>query len=262
MLSPDTGYFTAMDFALPGTRRRKVHEFLELYGDAYASRDPDGFVFAGHSNGTYMMAQSLGRVPAMRFDRIYLAGTVLPRRFDWDRLFRDGQIGRWNGSTWEPGTVRSDRGVTDVPVGLLCSWLRGLGSPDVGTAGVFGFEHTAGLPIDEARTLHGGHGAPLERPEQLERIAAYLATGAEASVLTQDEKGPPERRSETVAGPAPFGLVSRFVGLPPVAWGGLVGVGVLGAAGLVRLGRARGAGAAIGTGVGAVTLAWAFLRSI
>ncbi|WP_170298484.1 alpha/beta fold hydrolase [Agromyces allii] len=262
IVSPDTGYFTAMEFALPGTRRRKVHEFLKIYGDAYASRHPDEFVFAGHSNGTYMMAQSLGRVPSMRFERIYLAGTVLPRRFDWDGLFRNRQVGRWTNGSWTKGHVRSDRGVTDVPVGVLCSLLRGLGSVDIGTAGLSGFENTAPWPIDQARTVKGGHGAALATDEQLDRIAEFVAKGTSSTPYTDDSEGPPRRWNEEFEASAPFDWLSRFVGLPPIAWGAVIGVGALGATGLVRLGRAKGAKVAVGTGVGAATAIWALLRSI
>ncbi|MET4157119.1 alpha/beta hydrolase [Agromyces sp. PvR057] len=262
IISPDTGYFTALEFALPGTRRRKVHEFLRIYGDAYASRDPNQFRFAGHSNGTYMMAQSLERVPSMRFDTIYLAGTVLPRRFDWDRLFRNRQVGSRGGTGWQDGRVRSDRGVTDVPVGLLCSWLRGLGSVDVGTAGLSGFENTAPWAIDETRTVKGGHGAPLAIDDQLGRVAEFLVTGTSPKPYEAESDGPPREWKETVDPSAPFDWLSRFVGLPPVAWGTLVGIGALGATGLVRLGRAKGARVAVGTGVGTVTAVWALLRSV
>lgn len=249
VISPDTGYFSAMEFALPGTRRRKVHEFLKLYGDAYASRDPNTFVFAGHSNGTYMMAQALDRVPAMRFRRIYLAGTVLPRRYDWQRLFGNRQIGRWNDTEWKPGAVRIDRATSDVPVGILCSWLRGLGSPDVGTAGVDGFENAAMGEIDQQRKFKGGHGAALENSEQLKDIAAYLNdVGSEPSAA--------EKTSSA------FNRASRFVGLRVVAWLILLLLGALAGTGLVALGRSKGPRVAIGTGAAGAVGFWALLRSI
>lgn len=249
VVSPDTGYFSAMEFALPGTRRRKVHEFLKLYGDAYATRDPDRFVFAGHSNGTYMMAQALDRVPSMRFRRIYLAGTVLPRRYDWQRLFDGRQVGQWRDGTWTPGAVRVDRATRDVPVGILCSWLRGLGSADVGTAGVEGFELAADRLVDQERLIGGGHGHALRDRTQLTDVAAYLAD-----------------RSVAPAAPAEpsriFGMLSRMVGLRPVAWL-LLGVIGLGAGrALVGLGRAKGPRVAVGTGAAAAVGVWAMLRSI
>lgn len=249
VVSPDTGYFSAMEFALPGTRRRKVHEFLKLYGDAYATRDPDRFVFAGHSNGTYMMARALDQVPAMRFTRIYLAGTVLPRRYDWQRRFDEGQIRKGEAGRWEPGDVRVDRATSDVPVGILCSWLRGLGSPDVGTAGVDGFENVAMANFDQSRRFRGGHGAALENEAQLTEIARFLHDGS-------SDPGPAEAASSM------FSRASRLVGLRVVAWIALLGLGALGALGLVQLGRAKGPRVAVATGAGSAVGLWALLRSI
>ncbi len=250
VVSPDTGYFSAMEFALPGTRRRKVHEFLKLYGDAYASRDPNKFVFAGHSNGTYMMAQALDQVPAMRFRKVYLAGTVLPRRYDWQRLFDNKQIGqRGSDNGWTPGQVRIDRATRDVPVGILCSWLRGLGSSDVGTAGVDGFENVSGRDIDQKQQYKGGHGAALKHPEQLTAIAEYL------------NDVPGERQFEENRSPV-FTRASRFVGLRVVAWLILLTLGALAGTGLVKLGQAKGPRVAIGTGATAGVGLWALLRSI
>ena len=36
------------------------------------------FYFAGHSNGTYILGESLRRIPRMQFARIYIAASVLP----------------------------------------------------------------------------------------------------------------------------------------------------------------------------------------
>ena len=249
VVSPDTGYFSAMEFALPGTRRRKVHEFLKLYGDAYATRDPNRFVFAGHSNGTYMMAQALDRVPAMRFRKIYLAGTVLPRRYDWQRLFDNQQIGQRSGNVWTPGAVRNDRATSDIPVGILCSWLRGLGSSDVGTAGVDGFEYASGGEVDQTRRFRGGHGAALQSLEQLGQIAKYLTDASSDSTEAEDTS-------------ALFAGASRIVGLRIVAWGTLLMLGALAGTGLVKLGRAKGPVVGVGTGAAATVGFWALLRSI
>lgn len=287
VVSPDTGYFSAMEFALPGTRRRKVHEFLKLYGDAYASRDPNQFVFAGHSNGTYMMAQALDRVPAMRFKKIYLAGTVLPRRYDWQRLFDNKQIGQRvekeaepgqvrvedDGNPgevrvekeWKPGQVRVDRATRDIPVGILCSWLRGLGSSDVGTAGVDGFENVSFRAFDQERTIEGGHGAALKTVEQLTAIADYLAdVPIKPSRKRAAQPDPKKSWKQTLQRirALVFTGASRFFGLRLIAWIILSGLGVLAGTGLVKLGQAKGPRVAIGTGAAAGVGFWALLRSI
>jgi hypothetical protein len=90
----------------------------------------------------------------MRFDKVILAGSVLPKEFDWTSICSSDNILRQVQGVW------NHRAQKDVPVGVLCAALRGLGMTDVGTAGYDGFE-----PIPEVHECfyyHGGHGAPLE----------------------------------------------------------------------------------------------------
>ena len=115
----------------------------------------------GHSNGTYLFGRSLLAVPAMRFERVLLVGSVLPRGYDWRGRFATGQVGE----------LRNDRGSTDVPVGVLCGMLRGLGMTDVGTGGVDGFDWEAdALTKLEVRYHPGGHSRAL-LPENLPSLA-------------------------------------------------------------------------------------------
>ncbi|NKX52747.1 hypothetical protein HER39_19655, partial [Arthrobacter deserti] len=63
----DYGFFSAVQFAIRGTRRANIHEFLDSYLAAVLTHQPDGFSFIGHSNGTYMMANVMEEVHAVRF---------------------------------------------------------------------------------------------------------------------------------------------------------------------------------------------------
>ena len=82
--APTYGYFSAVDFAVPGLRRRNTRRFLGWYCDQYVLRAPGTQIhFAGHSNGTYMLGHALRRVPAVRFDNVFLAASVLPREYPW-----------------------------------------------------------------------------------------------------------------------------------------------------------------------------------
>jgi len=249
LVRPDTGYFSAFEFALPGTRKRKIHEFLRLYGDAYATGDPDRFVFAGHSNGTYMMARALDRVPSLRFSRIYLAGTVLPRNFAWQLLVERRQVGCYGPDGWTDGVVRNDRATQDVPVGVLCSWLRGLGSRDVGTAGMNGFEYAPAGMLDGARAYPGGHGAALMTHERLAAIAHFLVAG--------EGDLPPSGAPRTG-----FLWLSRLVGNPVVAWTGvLLLLGLIGWV-IYAVALAAGVGWAVGSAFGLLIVLWVLLRTI
>jgi pimeloyl-ACP methyl ester carboxylesterase len=155
------GYFSALHFFLPFVRKKRTLWFKETYC-YYLSREPSAtFHVIGHSYGTYLLGYSLKRLPDMRFCRIVLAGSVLPKEFDWT-----SRLGKQVQEVWNH---RSQR---DVPVAILCSVLRGLGMKDIGTGGYYGFE---AIPeIHEFCYYPGGHGAPLEN-QYLPRLVAELA---------------------------------------------------------------------------------------
>lgn len=162
---PSYGYFTAIRFALPTVRRRNISKFQDVYTEAIARHPhvlPD---FIGHSNGTYMLGQSLLDVPAMRFGNVVLAGSVLPEDYPWDEKARS-QVGR----------VRSERGQRDWPVGWLCKVLRHVFfMRDVGTGGYSSFER--GEVIQEK--YHGGkqgHGA-MFNDQNIPRMVRFAFGG-------------------------------------------------------------------------------------
>lgn len=151
---------------MPGRRKKNIEWFQDKYS-YYFSRYPDAdFHFIGHSNGTYILGESLKKVSGMRFKRVYLAGSVLPCDYPWVKRFDyDNQLEH----------LRNDRSSLDWPVGILCSGLRGIGMRDIGTGGFDGFYW------DEERTQEvfyykGGHGKPLEEGN-LDNIIDYILTG-------------------------------------------------------------------------------------
>lgn len=233
VVSPDYGFFSAIDFALPWIRNRKTHSFLRWYAEMYVSRNPEEFRFAGHSNGTYLMANALLRVPAMRFRRIFLAGTVLPRAFAWRDLADRRQIGHYAGADreWVQGSVHNDRARVDVPVGFLCSWLHGLGMGDIGTGGLDGFVEAPTDLIREHKTVfRGGHGGAFTGQGEDDVTAAGQVSDDEARRLR--DAGQQHRLEEIAAllkddtedAPPPYlpssgyRTFSRFVGNRIVAW--------------------------------------------
>ncbi len=257
VVSPDYGFFSASDFALPWIRNRKTHSFLRWYAEMYASRDPEQFRFAGHSNGTYLMANAMLRVPAMRFRRVYLAGSVLPREFAWRDLAERRQIGHYEGGggetarRWVDGLVHNDRARVDVPVGFLCSWLRGLGMSDIGTGGLDGFVEAPGNLIREhAMVFRGGHGGAFvdqtppsaergatraqrrdtREQGQLDRIAQI------AGVLHDDTPDVPPGFAPSSG----FRLLSRMVGNRVIAWAMLLALVALVVLVAVLIGAAAG----------------------
>lgn len=157
------GYFSAFNFFFPWLRRQNIRWFQDQYSYRFALNPKAEFYFIGHSNGTYILGESLKRVSAMKFKRVYLAGSVLPREYPWQDRFDLDQV----------GAFRNDRSCWDWPVGILCSGLRGIGMKDIGTGGFDGFY------FDDNRTeefyyYKGGHGEPLARGNQPSILAFTL----------------------------------------------------------------------------------------
>jgi alpha-beta hydrolase superfamily lysophospholipase len=167
VITASYGRFSARKFVIPATRRRFLGWLEDTYTERLASNPKATFHFIGHSNGTYLLGHSLARIPGMRFDRVLLAGSVLPTDYDWRgrRAARQVQM------------LRNDRAASDVPVGVLCSGLRALGMRDIGTAGVDGFHRWDDPAKTEVFYYRGGHSAALAS-ENLPGLAAYVMDGA------------------------------------------------------------------------------------
>ena len=183
------GYFSAFNFFFPGLRRQNIRWFQDQYSYRFALNPKTEFHFIGHSNGTYILGESLKKVSAMRFNRIYLAGSVLPCQYPWQERFDLGQLKE----------LRNDRSCWDWPVGILCSGLRGLGMKDIGTGGFDGFYFDDDR-IEEVCYYYGDHGKPLNK-ENHSSILAFILGG--------DRSHPPNLLTlEQVS--AKFKLISRM----------------------------------------------------
>ena len=157
---PTYGYFTAARFALPTVRRKNIRVFQDWYTEALAEHPNAEFNIIAHSNGTYILGQSLLATPDMKFNRVALAGSVLPCNFSWAQRKANEQVKR----------VRNDRANRDWPVALLCNALRGLFMKDVGTGGFDGFDGNA---TEEIAYFPGGHGTALA-PENQESLVDFI----------------------------------------------------------------------------------------
>jgi pimeloyl-ACP methyl ester carboxylesterase len=187
------GRFSARKFAIPATRRRFLSWMQDTYAEQLAANPLATFHFVGHSNGTYLLGHSLDKIPAMRFERIALAGSVLPQTYDWQSRRRGAQFTQ----------LRNHRAARDIPVGFLCAALRGLFMRDVGTGGVYGFNWEAPSK-KEVYYYDGGHSAALTK-SNLPKLAAFVMDGVD------------ETPGELVPGPTNrFALLSRAA--PLLAW--------------------------------------------
>lgn len=182
VVTPSYGYLSALEFALPFLHRRPIREFQQLYSDYFIQNPGANFHFVGHSNGTYVLGWSLQALPSMQFNRVALAGSVLPRNFPW-KILMDGEHPQVK-------KLRNDCANEDVPVSFLCSGLKGLGRHDVGTGGYDGFFYDDNKVV-QYWYHNGGHGAALSE-ENLANIADYIV-GKDSETEPEHlsgEKGP------------------------------------------------------------------------
>lgn len=167
VVTPSYGYLSALEFALPFLHSRPIRIFQSYYSDYFAINPGAPFHFIGHSNGTYILGRSLLSLSGMKFDRVVLAGSVLPRKYPWRKL-----LGR------QVKAVRNDQANRDWPVGILCSALTGLGRREIGTGGYEGFFDDDNNIVQNS-FYNGGHGQALE-PDNFASIMAFLREGPQA----------------------------------------------------------------------------------
>ncbi|MDQ0822518.1 putative alpha/beta hydrolase family esterase [Arthrobacter sp. V4I6] len=215
-VTPTYGHFGSLHFANPWIRKKNARRLLQWYGEHFIRYSPDNFYFVGHSNGTYMLGKCLTNVPSMRFRRIFLAASVLPKEFKWRRIIDRGQLGHHDENGWHVGAIHSDKGRRDVPVGWLCSILHGLEislprkvrMADIGTGGFDGFDDLNRVLMEHRYA--GGHGNMLvpvgPKSERTVRMNARLREIADFIKFEAPHIAP-----ET--GDAPFfAWVSRILG--------------------------------------------------
>lgn len=149
VITPSYGRMSAFSFAVPWARRRHLRWFADQY-TFHLARDPERkFHFVGHSNGTYIFGQSMARISGLEFQKVFLAGSVLPQDFPW-QVHAEGRIEK----------LINVCATKDKPVAWLCSVLRGFRQRDVGIGGFQGFELFTDGP--QIRWIEGGHGAALD----------------------------------------------------------------------------------------------------
>ena len=116
------GRFSLLAFFTPWSREAKLGWLRRQY-DA-ETHDRRLLIEKGqapsvvaHSFGTYILGYTLLRFNFIRFNKVILCGSILPRDFPWDKLIARGQV----------QAVRNEFGVRDPWV----KWVRGSsGAPD------------------------------------------------------------------------------------------------------------------------------------
>jgi hypothetical protein len=145
------------------------------------AKHPDAEVhFAGHSNGTYLLASGLHTYKAMTFDRVVFMGSVVPSNFPWRRYYDEGRV----------KAFRNDRASGDWVVGVFPAFFQLLGTVlpfrffrDLGDGGFRGFDQSVGENHKENFYFAGGHGAATKAHNH-PSLATFILTG-EATADTE-----------------------------------------------------------------------------
>jgi hypothetical protein len=162
-------YFSILNFLRRSDRQQKITDLVDAYVDHLIRYPKADFACAGHSNGTYVLGQALLDFSSLKFQRVFLAGSVLPQEFDWQKIGNNQQV----------SAVRNDMANRDWPVGFLCAAIQF--SPlhkDLGVGGFLGFtKRSAAIQDSYTAWVPGGHGAAIE-PVRLDSIAKFLVEGS------------------------------------------------------------------------------------
>ncbi len=142
------GYFPMGPFLLPWKRLDKVRWLLDQYVTAKALYPNAKFSYVGHSNGTYLLAKALELCPAIKFDRVVFAGSVVRTDYDWQKFFnKTNQV-----QAMINYVATRDRVVAIFPYGL-----ERMGIGDLGGAGHLGFKDNT----SNVKYVRGEHSAAL-----------------------------------------------------------------------------------------------------
>lgn len=167
--TPSYGYFAMMPFLLPWIRRQKVEWFMDQYVSAKAQYPKaEDFHYVGHSNGTFLAAGALADYPALKLGRVYFAGSVVRRDYDWNKVLARGAISQFL-------NVMASR---DWVVALLPKSVEYLKDVDLGGAGFDGFEQANSTPDIRqlSKFAKGGHGAGVSE-KYWQMIADFIVAG-------------------------------------------------------------------------------------
>ncbi|HKM54982.1 MAG TPA: TIR domain-containing protein, partial [Isosphaeraceae bacterium] len=148
-----------------------------------------------HSFGTYILGYTLLRFDFIRFNKVILCGSILPRDFPWDQLIARGQV----------QAVRNEFGVRDPWVKWVRWFVRG-----TGPSGAVGF--TCQHPRLEQEEFDFDHGDYFGLDHMEDRWVPFL--DRPLPEIPRAEAGPRIPRPQTAL---PWGLYAVMLALALLA---------------------------------------------
>lgn len=167
------GYFPMLSFLIPGERQRKVEWFMDRYVRARALYPNAKFHFVGHSNGTYLLAKALQDYPAVHFENVVFAGSVVKTSFQWKDYSEANKKYEKDEKKFQIGKVLNYVATYDWVVAFFPNTLERLGLQDLGGAGHDGFTDTT---VKNEGYIVGAHSAALNETVW-DSIAEFVVKG-------------------------------------------------------------------------------------
>jgi hypothetical protein len=191
------GRFPMLPFLLYSDRQKNVRIFMDEYTENRAKFPrADVFDYVGHSNGTYILASALHKYKTLNVNRVYFAGSVVPRSYDWIDLLNKGRVlhvanvvaaGDWVVAIFPRffEQIAEWAGVKPTD-GLL----------DIGSGGFRGFADSKDPEgrVENFQFAEGSHGIGVDTADKtkLEAIASYISSGQEAGLEVFRRRDYPE----------------------------------------------------------------------
>ncbi|MED5611035.1 hypothetical protein VV867_25285 [Pseudomonas sp. JH-2] len=171
------GYFSIFAFLFPPLRWLAVNQFLSSLTAALERYPAHRISLVGHSNGTYLIAWALNKLPGKyvgRVETVILAGSVLRTDFPWNQLI---------------DRLKIDRVINDCGTGDNILILSQVGVLFTGMAGRLGFRGMTGRRLIN-RYFKGGHSHYFEPVGDnasyfMEEYWVPVLKGGEATLVDQ-----------------------------------------------------------------------------
>jgi pimeloyl-ACP methyl ester carboxylesterase len=191
------GHFPMLPFILYWDRQKNVRLFMDEYTENVA-RFPRAqtFDYIGHSNGTYILASALRKYKTLKVNRVYFAGSVVPKYYNWIDLLDSKRVSH----------VVNVVAANDWVVALFPRFFEQIaewenrrpteGLLDIGSAGFRGFDDAkdANGRVENFEFADGSHGIGVDVADKskLQAIVKYISFGQEGDLKIFQQRDYPE----------------------------------------------------------------------
>lgn len=190
------GHFPMLPFLLYWDRQKNVRLFMDEYTENRA-KYPRAveFDYVGHSNGTYILASALNRYRTLKVERVYFAGSVVPKHFKWQDLADSGRV-----KSVVNVVAAGDWVVAIFPrfFEQIADWIEvqpSQGLLDIGSGGFRGFQDASDAKkrIENFQFATGAHGAGVDATDKrkLDAIANFVVSGETNGFTLFQNQGTP-----------------------------------------------------------------------